>query len=113
MNNRRILAISSNNLERTAKMFNALGDPNRLKLLIHLRQNEFCVNKLAQLENAKIGTISARLKILFEANLVKKRRRQKCICYSLADEHITLLLDNILIHSSECIHTINKDHNNE
>ncbi len=90
-------------LERTAKMFNALGDPARLKLLLHLRQREHCVNELAELEEAKIGTISARLKILFESNLVKKRREEKYIWYSLADQHVALLLDNMLAHANECI----------
>ncbi len=90
-------------LERTAKMFNALGDSARLQLLIHLRQREHCVNELAELENAKIGTISARLKILFESNLVKKRREERCMYYSLADHHVALLLDNMLAHADECI----------
>ncbi|SUB59405.1 HTH-type transcriptional repressor CzrA [Phocoenobacter uteri] len=96
-------------LERTAKMFNALGDPARLKLLIHLRQGEHCVNELAELENAKIGTISARLKILFESNLVKKRRDEKYICYSLADQHVALLLDTMLAHANECISATHKE----
>ncbi len=95
--------LNSMPLEQAAKMFNALGDPARLQLLLHLQQREYCVNELAELENSKIGNISARLKILFESNLVKKRREEKYIFYSLADHHVTQLLDNMLAHANECI----------
>ncbi|MBR0573453.1 MULTISPECIES: ArsR/SmtB family transcription factor [Pasteurellaceae] len=97
--------LNSISLEQAAKMFNALGDPARLQLLLHLQQKECCVNELAELENSKIGTISARLKILFESNLVKKRREEKYIFYSLADHHVAQLLDNMIAHTNECSHT--------
>ncbi|MDP8161854.1 metalloregulator ArsR/SmtB family transcription factor [Pasteurella skyensis] len=91
-------------LERAAMMFNALGDPARLNLLLHLRQGERCVNELAELENAKVGSISARLKTLYQSHLVQKRRDAKYVYYSLADRHIAELLDNMLIHANECIY---------
>ncbi len=91
-------------IERAAMMFHALGDPARLNLLLHLRENELCVNDLAKLENAKVGSISARLKTLFQAHLVQRRRDAQHIYYSLADHHIAELLDNMLAHATEGIH---------
>ncbi len=89
-------------LDRAAKIFSALGDPARLSILLRLREKSYCVNELAELENAKIGCISARLKILYQANLVKKTRDGQFICYSLSDEHIAMLLDNMFVHINEC-----------
>jgi ArsR family transcriptional regulator len=48
-------------------MFRALGDPERLRLLVRLAGGEACVSELAEDESEKITTVSARLKTLFAA----------------------------------------------
>src|ERR1700739_644630 len=64
------------------------GDPERLRLLVRLAVGEACVSELAIDEGEKITTVSARLKRLFAARLVKRRRETKHVFYALADGHL-------------------------
>jgi hypothetical protein len=57
-------------------MFRALGEPSRLRLLTRLTTGEICVSELAELEDEKLTTISARLKTLHAAGLVKRGGKQ-------------------------------------
>ena len=70
-------------IEAAAEMFRALGDPERLRLLVRLAAGEACVSQLAEDEGEKITTVSARLKTLFTARLVKWRREAKYVFYAL------------------------------
>src|SRR5438309_5673992 len=73
-------------LEGASAMFRALGDPSRLRLLARLAGagNEVCVTELAELEDEKLSTISARLKMLHAVRLVRRRREAKHIFYALS-----------------------------
>jgi len=97
----RSLLVDANGLERAARIFRALGDVPRLKLLALLSQGEACVTELAGLVEDELSTVSQRLRVLRAENLVTRRRRGKHINYSLADQHIVDLLFNALAHSSE------------
>ena len=81
-------------IEAAAEMFHALGDPERLRLLVRLAARGACASELAEDEGEKITTVSARLKTLFSVRLVKRRREAKHVFYALADEH--LLPDDLL-----------------
>jgi len=82
-------------------MFRALGEPSRLRLLTRLTAGEICVSELAQLEDEKVSTVSARLKALHGAGLVNRRREAKHIYYALSDTHVLRLVQNALEHASE------------
>jgi ArsR family transcriptional regulator len=82
-------------------MFRALGDPERLRLLVRLAAGEACVSELAEDEGEKITTVSARLKTLFAVRLVKRRREAKRVFYALADEHLLPMLRNAIDHPAE------------
>jgi ArsR family transcriptional regulator len=88
-------------LERASVMFRALGDPARLRLLARLADSEICVTELADLENEKLTTISARLQMLHEARLVKRRREAKHIYYALLDTHVLRLVQSAMEHAAE------------
>jgi len=94
-------AYSTRQLELAAVMCQALSDPARLRLLIWLAERERCVSELVELEQAKLGSISARLQTLYSAQLVKRRREAKHVFYSLADAHVRDLVSNILSHAAE------------
>ena len=85
-------------IENTAVLFHALGDPARLRLMELLFDGEHCVSELAQETAASMSLISQRLKILFQAGLITKRRSGKHIYYSLAAEHVVTLLKNAFTH---------------
>ena len=88
-------------LESAAEMFRALADPLRLRLLARLAAGEACVGDLAALESEKLTTISARLKALYGARLLRRRRDAKHVFYALADEHIVLLVRSAIDHAME------------
>ncbi|WP_420934255.1 ArsR/SmtB family transcription factor [Alteromonas sp. A081] len=85
--------------ERTAQLFKAIADAERLKLLTILYRGEACVSELAT--QSQMSTVSQRLKILKNENLVKTRREGKHIIYSLYDDHVFELIDNALQHVKE------------
>lgn len=88
-------------LERAARLFRALGEVPRLRLLALLGQGERCVTELAEAEGEDLSTISQRLRVLRGEDLVRRRRAGKHINYSLKDQHIVDLLFNALAHASE------------
>ena len=88
-------------LEQAADILRALADPSRLRILLILAEGELNVGQLAEREKEKIATMSARLKMLLNARLVKKRRVGQTIIYSIADAHVLNLVDNAIAHASE------------
>lgn len=88
-------------IDRAARLFRALGDAPRLRLLALLAQGEACVSELAQTEKEEISTISQRLRVLRAEEIVVRRRQGKHVHYALADRHILELVQNALEHASE------------
>jgi len=88
-------------LEKASAMFRALGDPARLRLLARLAGSEVCVTELADSENEKLTTVSARLRTLHEARLVKRRREAKHIYYAPLDKHVLQLVQSAIEHAAE------------
>jgi len=88
-------------IQSGAGIFRALGDPERLRLLLRLAAGEICVSELAEQEGEKITTVSARLKLLSSARLVRRRRDAKHVFYALADDHVLELIRNAIDHAAE------------
>jgi DNA-binding transcriptional ArsR family regulator len=88
-------------LERASRLFRAIGDPARLRLLSRLAQGEMCVTELAASEKESLSTISQRLRVLRSESLIIRRRRGKHINYLLADQHVMDLVFNALAHATE------------
>jgi len=88
-------------LETASRLFRAIGDPSRLRILARLAQGEMCVTELAVCEHESLPTISQRLRVLRGENLITRHRRGKHINYALADQHVMDLVFNALAHASE------------
>lgn len=88
-------------LEAAARIFRAMGDPQRLRTLAMLSQGEACVSEIAAATSEELSTISQRLRVLRSENLLTRRRQGKHILYSLADQHVSGLIFNALAHSTE------------
>lgn len=88
-------------LDRAARIFRAIGDTPRLRLLALLAHGEACVTALAESEQENISTISQRLRVLRAEDLVVRKRQGKHINYALADQHVADLVRNALAHASE------------
>jgi len=87
--------------ERAAAIFRALGDPQRLKLLIMLEAESRCVSELAEALDEPLPAISQRLRVLKSERVVRSRREGKHVFYSLADGHISRLVTNGVMHAME------------
>jgi ArsR family transcriptional regulator, lead/cadmium/zinc/bismuth-responsive transcriptional repressor len=88
-------------LERASRLFRAIGEPARLRILSRLAQGEMCVTELAASERESLSTISQRLRVLRSENIIVRRRRGKHINYALADQHVMDLVFNALAHATE------------
>ena len=88
-------------LERLSLTYSVLGDPNRLKIVMALRNVEMCVCDLAAFTGLSESAVSHQLRRLKDLALVKKRRAGQIIYYSLDDAHVVQLLDLGLEHVRE------------
>jgi ArsR family transcriptional regulator, lead/cadmium/zinc/bismuth-responsive transcriptional repressor len=94
-------AIDTEACERAAAIFRALGDPQRLRILVMLEDSERCVSELCHALQDNMPAISQRLRLLKAERIVRSRRDGKHIYYALADNHIARLVTNGLLHALE------------
>lgn len=94
--------IIDNNLNiKLSNIFKIFSDQTRLRILTALEIEELCVYDIANVLNMTKSTVSHQLKILRENNLVKFNKVGKTSYYSLADEHVKLIIDIALEHVNE------------
>lgn len=93
--------ISAHELDRLSLTYKVLGDPNRLKIVMALRNVEMCVCDLAAFTGLTDSAVSHQLRRLKDLALVKSRREGQIIYYSLDDEHVSQLLKIGLEHITE------------
>lgn len=93
--------VNENNLYDLAELFKVFGDSTRIRILYVLFEKEVCVCDLAQTLNMTQSAVSHQLKILKQSKLVKARREGKSIFYSLADDHVRLIIDQGMEHVEE------------
>ncbi|MGD8211266.1 MAG: metalloregulator ArsR/SmtB family transcription factor [Desulfobacterales bacterium] len=94
-------AISNRDLERLSLTYRVLGDPNRLKIVMVLRNVEMCVCDLAAFTGLSESAMSHQLRRLKDLSLVKSRREGQIVYYTLDDAHVTELLEVGLDHVRE------------
>ncbi len=84
-----------------AELYKVFGDSTRIKILYVLFESEMCVCDIAQLLNMSISAISHQLRVLKQSQLVRFRKEGKTVFYSLADEHVRLILGQGMEHICE------------
>jgi ArsR family transcriptional regulator len=70
-------------VERLSRMFRALGDPTRSKMVYALSLGELCVSDLAGALGASLSATSHQLRILRDLDIVHVRRAGKSQLYTL------------------------------
>ncbi|MBS7654983.1 helix-turn-helix transcriptional regulator [Candidatus Bathyarchaeota archaeon] len=80
-----------------SRVFKALSDSARLKIVKLLSIREMCVCELMVALNMTQPTISHHLKILEIAGLVKSKRRGKWIFYSIVNPEIAKFIDEKIL----------------
>jgi DNA-binding transcriptional ArsR family regulator len=94
-------AIPAQMLDRLSLTYKVLGDPNRLKIVMALKEGEMCVCDLAAFSGLTDSAVSHQLRRLKDLALVKSRREGQIIYYSLDDAHVSELLTIGLEHVRE------------
>lgn len=93
------LAPKDVDLDAMSVFFKAMSDKTRLKILVELLDGSLCVMHIAERVGMSQSAISHQLAILRAADLVRIKRNGKSIVYSIADEHVRLMLDMALLHT--------------
>jgi ArsR family transcriptional regulator len=79
-------------INQLTETFKILSDFTRLKILLSLAEDELCVCDIAALTGVSISATSHQLRTLKNARLVKYRKKDKMVYYSLDDEHINKIV---------------------
>ena len=83
-----------------ARIFKALSDPTRLRLISMLASREMCVTDLAAALEVQQSAISHQLSDMREMKLVRFRKEGRHVYYALEDEHVRDLFRQGLAHVS-------------
>lgn len=94
-------APSQKMLDDLTGVFKLFGDATRIKILWNLFDNELCVADIAEKAQMSQSAISHQLRVLKEARLIRARRDGKNTFYSLDDEHVKRIIEQVMIHISE------------
>jgi DNA-binding transcriptional ArsR family regulator len=74
-----------------AELFNALSDPNRLRIISTLMKGERSVGEIAAGLELSDSAVSHQLRGLRQMRLVRARKAGRQVFYTLADDHIARL----------------------
>ncbi len=83
----------NDSIQKTCNLFKILGDPNRMRIILALGYHELCVCELSLLLDMSQSNVSHQLRHLRNSNIVKFRKKNKHIFYSLNDEEIIKLIN--------------------
>lgn len=86
------------NARSIARFFQVLADPTRVRLVMALAYDEWCVTDLTQILEMDQPAISHQLKYLRDMGLVNWTKNGRHVYYSLADEHLRDILYSSLEH---------------
>jgi DNA-binding transcriptional ArsR family regulator len=84
-----------------AELFHQMSDFTRLSLLLRLLEGERCVHDLSKEVEVSLSAVSHQLRSLRIAGLVTGRREGRHVFYSLADDHVRILVSTGLEHVRE------------
>ena len=84
-----------------AEFFKVFADSTRIKILYALSGGELCVCDIWQGLGMTQSAVARQLRILKQLQLVKYRKEEKTVYYSLDDDHIQSILEAGLEHVME------------
>ena len=93
--------IDARKLDIMCDFFKVIADRTRLRILMALLGGNLCVMHISEAVGMSQSATSHQLAILRRAKLVKTSRSGKTLIYSIADEHVRLILDMTLLHMNE------------
>lgn len=90
--------LSQATVEEASRMFKALGDGTRIKILYLLSQEECSVNHIAEVLEMSQSAVSHQLSTLRNLRLVKYRREGNTFLYTYDDDHVISILNQVIHH---------------
>lgn len=88
-------------LNKVANLFKVFGDFTRVKILHCLQNKELNVGQICDIVELNTSAVSHQLRVLRQSELVKARKDGKEVYYSLADDHVLIMLNTALEHINE------------
>ena len=88
-------------MQSLSEFFKLFADTTRIRILTLLDRAEMCVCEISASLSMTESAVSHQLKLLRASNLVKSERRGKHIYYSLADSHVSDIIERAMEHVSE------------
>jgi DNA-binding transcriptional ArsR family regulator len=88
-------------LEPAVELLKALAAPVRLAVVEELSRRPRCVHELVDTLGVSQPLVSQHLRVLRGAGLVTSGRRGREVEYSLADEHVSHVVLDLLRHADE------------
>ena len=86
-------------LKEKTRLFKALSDPNRLRILKMLQTKSLCVCEITEILNLATSTVSKHLSILKEAGFTLEEKEGKWVNYKInptpSDKRITSILSTL------------------
>lgn len=83
--------VSTETAADVARLFKALSDPTRVRIISVLIDHELCVHSIVEVLGMTQSAVSHQLQTLRAQRIVRARRAGKHIYYTLADAHIGTL----------------------
>ncbi len=83
---------------RLARVFQALGDPTRIRIISLLLDGEQCVHTITTALGMTQSAVSHQLRTLRDMRLVRARKVGRHVYYALDDAHIADLFRQTLAH---------------
>lgn len=87
---------------KASGLLKAMSHPDRLLLLCHISQGEFCVRELEQRVGISQPSLSQQLGVLRHEGLVLTRRDGKQVYYSVANDDVLAILNLLYERFCQC-----------
>lgn len=80
-------------MDRLVGQLKALGDENRFRIMMMLRERPLCSCELLAVLDIAGGTLSAHLRVLRESGLLRQEKKGRWVQCSIADQNARSLVD--------------------
>lgn len=93
--------LSPDQVTELAGMFQLMGDPSRLSIILECLHTPTSVGDMARRLTLSTSLVSHHLRLLRAARLIEARREGSRVFYLITDEHIRRTLSNMTQHVRE------------
>ncbi|HHZ8329678.1 MULTISPECIES: ArsR/SmtB family transcription factor [Hyphomicrobiales] len=101
---------STQELNFLSETFRLLGDPSRLRILLHCENGPKSVTDISETLDLSQSLVSHHLRLLRGARLVTRVRHSKQMFYEISDQHVGDVLLDMLSHVREDRESVAEQH---